>query len=107
MHAVAEGDEEAAGPLEIDGGLTPLMFHLLLLSRSNRAVCPKRAAEAAGPLDRPMTEYLVASSHNSYLMEETRTPCHPMAPPCHPYGTPPSSHPMPHMDDDTWQVPYG
>jgi len=62
-------EEEQEGGLE-DGGLTPLMFYALVLSRDNRAVCPAKAAALAGSLDHPMTCYWVASSHNSYLQDD-------------------------------------
>ena len=58
-----------AAPAQSGEGLTPLMFQALLLSASNRAACPARAAAAAGPLDRPMCDYWVASSHNTYLID--------------------------------------
>ena len=53
-----------------DQGLTPLAFHNLLLASCNRIACPVRSAEVAGPLDRPMHEYWIASSHNSYLLND-------------------------------------
>ena len=66
-----DGDDEATRSHDDDGpGLTPLEFHTLMLSTSNRAVCRVRAAELAGPLTFPIEEYYCASSHNSYLIDE-------------------------------------
>ena len=58
------------GPPE-ESGLTPLLFQHLMLTSTNRAACrhAAKAQAAVGPLDRPMCEYWVATSHNSYLMD--------------------------------------
>ena len=47
-------------------GITCLEFQQLLLSPANSAVCPVRSGLAEGELDRPMGEYWVATSHNTY-----------------------------------------
>ena len=42
----------------------------MLVSSSNRAICPKRSAEITGALDEPIQSYWVSSSHNSYLRDK-------------------------------------
>ena len=49
-----ELDEDGDELVATDGGLTPLMFHTLLLSSANRAVCPTKADEVPQPAARSL-----------------------------------------------------
>ena len=50
-----------------EAGLTLLQFQQLLLDDGNQALCPDKCAFKEDELDRPLMEYWIASSHNSYL----------------------------------------
>jgi hypothetical protein len=70
----ASGGATPAAALSADELLTPLtpiQFHALMVSPElNSAVSKKLAAPSADEFDHPMSDYWVASSHNSYLVDE-------------------------------------
>eukprot|EP00922_Rhytidocystis_sp_ex-Travisia-forbesii_P052417 GHVS01077747.1.p1 GENE.GHVS01077747.1~~GHVS01077747.1.p1 ORF type:complete len:836 (-),score=84.50 GHVS01077747.1:98-2605(-) len=57
---------EFAEPFRDEGGLTSIGFHCLLCSENNSLMRPDRK-RCYQDMDRPLCEYWIASSHNTYL----------------------------------------
>ena len=83
MKPVSEDEDTDAFGITTHGSLTPLMFQNLLLSSSNRALCPQKAEVTRRPLQPsvPLPEALVLDR----LVSKTDRVCHPPhPPPCRP-----------------------